>query len=123
VLKEGEREFLGPPEILNSTRELQPGRYVIDVNRTRRNVTVEAGKKTVLLTGDLVVESQRKDIIWVPKQGEETRLASNPPVTNTGVALFPGSYTVYINRGEAAIDLPRLAEAEVKAGKTTVVQE
>jgi hypothetical protein len=122
VLPDGQRDFLGPPELLNSTRKLPPGTYVVDVNRTRRKVKIEAGKQTVLRTGDLRVESKRKGAFWVPKQGTETRLASNPPVVNSRVALFPGTYTVYINVG-AGVDLKKLAEAEVKAGKTTVVKE
>src|SRR5262245_65222846 len=49
---------VGPsvPPLLNSTVELPPGTYQILVNKTERKVTVEAGKKVVLLTGTLVVE-------------------------------------------------------------------
>ena len=122
VRQDGKRDFMGPPELLNSTLELAPGTYVIDVNRTQRKVTIEAGKKTILLTGDLVVESKREGTFWVPKQGKETRLASNPPVVNSRVALFPGTYTVYINVG-AGVDIKSLGAAEVKAGKKTVVKE
>jgi hypothetical protein len=122
VLPEGKKEFLGQPEILNGTRELAPGTYMIDVNRTRRTVKVEAGKKTVLLTGDLVVESKREGTIWSPRQEKEFKYASNPPVVNTRLALFAGTYEVYINVGNT-INLKEFGKAEVKAGAKTVFKE
>ena len=122
VIPEGKKEFLGPPEILDGTRELAPGTYVIDVNRTRRKVKVEAGKKTVLLTGDLVVESKREGTIWSPKQEKELKYMSNPPVVNSRIALFPGTYEVYINVGET-INLKEFGKAVVKAGEKTVFKE
>jgi hypothetical protein len=122
VLKDGEREFIGPPNLLGGTLELAPGDYVVDVNRTLRKVKIEAGKKTVLLTGDLAVESKRAGAFWIPKQGKETRLASNPPTVNTRIALFPGKYSLYLNVG-AGVDLKSLGMAEVKAGQKTVVKE
>ncbi|MEX2142781.1 MAG: hypothetical protein WD894_26230 [Pirellulales bacterium] len=122
VLQGGKRAFKGSEPLLDSTLDLPPGAYVVVVNRTERKVNVEAGKKTILLTGDLVVESKRKGTFWVPKQGKETRLASTPPIVNRRVALFPGKYNAYINVGPGT-DLKNLGAVEVKAGKTTVVKE
>src|SRR5262245_18664453 len=56
ILQNGKRAVKGNPPILNNTAELAPGVYVVEVNKTQRTVTIEAGKKTVLLTGELVVE-------------------------------------------------------------------
>jgi hypothetical protein len=122
VLQNGKRAFKGPEPLLNSTLELAPGAYVVVVNRTQRKVNIEARKKTILLTGDLSVESKREGTFWVPKQGKETRLASNPPIVNRSVALFPGTYNAYINVG-AGTDVKNLGAAEVKPGKKTVVKE
>jgi hypothetical protein len=121
VFKNGKNVFSNP-ELLNGRRELAPGAYVVVVNRTERKVTIEAGKLTILLTGDLMVESKRDGHYWIPKQGKETKLASNPPVVNTRVALFPGTYSVHVQtlvQGE----LRNLGMVEVKAGKKTVVKE
>src|SRR5262245_28092431 len=51
VLQNGKRAYSGNPKLLNSTVELAPGTYDVDVNRTRRKVTIDAGKKTILQTG------------------------------------------------------------------------
>jgi hypothetical protein len=122
VLRDGKRAFDGNPKLLNGTLKLAPGAYVVVVNRTERKVNIEAGKKTILWTGDLIVESKREVNFWVPKQGKETRLAANPPLVNSSVALFPGTYTVYLDLG-VGLDPKNLGEAEVKAGKKTVVKE
>src|SRR5262245_22772909 len=58
VLQNGKRAFSGNPRLLNGTLELAPGAYVVDVNRTQRKVIIEAGKKAILWTGELVVEGQ-----------------------------------------------------------------
>ncbi len=124
VLQNGKSVTDGNPTLLDGKLEVAPGTYVVEVNRTRRTVTVEAGKMTVLWTGDLMVESQRKGKYWLPKQGKETRLASNPPIVNARVALFPGTYAVYVQaEAGAPVDLKGLVTAYVKAGKKTVVKE
>ena len=118
VLKDGKRAFPGGPKLLNSTVELAPGAYVVEVNRTRRKVTVEAGKKAVLWTGELVVEGKGADW-YAPYQGKERKLASNPPVLNRPTALFPGTYSVLVRVG--AKD-KKLGEARVRAGLKTVLK-
>jgi len=68
VLKDDKRAISGNPPLLGSTVELAPGAYVVEVNRTRRKVTIETGKKTILWTGELVVEGKGAD--WcIPYQG------------------------------------------------------
>lgn len=121
VLRDG-KALGGNPKLLNGTLKLEPGAYVIVVNRTERKVNIDAGKKTILWTGDLFVESKREVNFWIPKQGKETRLAANPPLVNRSVALFPGTYTVYLDLG-VGFEPKNLGEAEVKAGKKTVVKE
>jgi hypothetical protein len=51
VLRDGKGILAAAQPLLNSTVELAPATYVVDVNRTQRKVTIEAGKKTILLTG------------------------------------------------------------------------
>src|SRR5689334_1231368 len=58
VLRDGKQAVPGNP-LLGSTVELAPGSYIVSVNRTQRKVTIRAGKKTVLLTGELVVEARK----------------------------------------------------------------
>jgi hypothetical protein len=107
---------------LNSTVELAPGTYAVRVNKTERTVTVEAGKTTTLLAGELVVQAKEGTPGWyTPFQGKEARLATNPPVLNRPIALFAGKYTVQYKEG--GVSPPQdLGEAEVKAGRTTVLK-
>lgn len=121
VLQNGKRAFAGNPRLLNNTLELAPGAYVVDVNRTQRKVTIDAGKKTILWTGDLVVEGQPPSDYWYPMQGKERRLASNPPLLNRARALFPGTYTVFVHVS-VGMDDKNLGQAEVKAGGKTVLK-
>ena len=122
VLQNGKRAFAGNPPLLNETIELAPGAYVVSVNRTERKVTIEAGKKTVLLTGELVVEAKKGTPGWyTPYQGEEAKVTAAPPLLNSPLALFPGKYTVFYRAGGGG-NAENLGEAEVKAGRKTVLK-
>jgi hypothetical protein len=119
VLQNGKGAVAGAPPKLNSTVELVPGAYVVSVNRTERKVTVEAGNKTVLLTGELVVEEAAgSGDFYAPYQGKECKLAGVQPVVNTPTALFAGKYTVKLFADKTR----DLWEAEVTAGKRTVLK-
>src|SRR5439155_15007054 len=119
VLQNGKRAFAGNPKLLNSTLELAPGAYVVDVNRTQRKVTIEVGKKTILWTGELVVKGKPAGAYWWPMQGKKRMLVSNPPVINKARALFPGTYTVFVHVS-VDTDNKNLGKAEVTAGRKTV---
>jgi hypothetical protein len=121
VLKDGERAFAGNPQLLGGAVEVPPGTYVVDVNRTQRSVTVEAGEKTILWTGDLVVRGEPETAYWYPVQGEERRVSANPPLLNTARALFPGTYTVFVHTSVGVPDHD-LGAAEVEAGETTALE-
>lgn len=120
VLRDGKRAFDGNPKLLNTTLELAPGTYVVDVNRTQREVTIEPGKKAILWTGELVVEGEPSHAYWYPMQGNERRLSSHPALLNSARALFPGTYTVFVYESITTGD-ERLGDAEVKAGQKTVL--
>ena len=120
VLRDGKRAFDGNPKLLNSTLELDPGTYVVDVNRTQREVTIEAGRKAILWTGELVVEGEPSHAFWYPMQGTERRLSSNPSLLNSARALVAGTYTVFVYESVTTGD-QRLGDAEVKAGQKTVL--
>jgi hypothetical protein len=121
VLKNGKRAFTGNPKLLNNTVELAPGTYLVDVNRTQRKVTIEAGKKTILWTGELLVEGDLATAFWYPMQGKERRLSANPPLLNKSRALFPGTYTVFVHVS-AGMDDKNLGDTVVKAGQKTVLR-
>ncbi|HEY8504497.1 MAG TPA: hypothetical protein VIL46_07935 [Gemmataceae bacterium] len=121
VLRDGKPAYPGSPPLLNNTLELAPGTYVVDVNRTRRGVTIEAGRKTVLRTGELVVEGAPATAYWYPVRGKERKLASNPPLLNRGRALFPGTYTVFVHVDVTTGD-KNLGTASVKPGRRTVLK-
>lgn len=121
VLKGGKRAFAGNPKLLGNSIDLAPGEYVVEVNRTKRTVTVEAGKKIVLQTGEIVVEGKPAGAYWYPLEGKERRLAGNPPVLNRARAFFPGKYTVLVHVGVGMEDA-NLGTAEVKPGMKTVLK-
>lgn len=121
VLQAGQRAVPGNPPRLNNTLELPPGTYEVDVNRTRRTVTLAAGEETVLWTGELMVEGEPDTAFWYPMQGEQRKLALNPPLLNRSRALFPGTYQVFVHIGVGTPDHD-LGPAEVKPGETTVLQ-
>lgn len=121
VLQDGERAFDGNPRLLGNSVELPPGTYVVDVNRTQRTVSVEAGKKIVLRTGDLIVRGQPESAYWYPLQGEVRTLSANPPLLNRARAFFPGTYTVLVHTSVGVADR-NLGAAEVVAGRTTVLE-
>lgn len=121
VLQNGERAFEGNPKLLGGTLELPPGSYVVDVNRTRQEVTIEAGRTTVLQAGELIVEGEPATAYWYPMQGGERRLSSNPPLLNAPRALFPGSYEVFVHTSVTVPDRD-LGAAEVTAGQRTVLR-
>src|SRR5262245_64300822 len=104
--------------MLNTTRELEPGDYDVSVNKTVRKVKIEAGKKTVLVTGSLVVEGSGANW-WYPEQGGERKTVANPPLLGRPLALFSGTYAVHVhvgNRDEKLSD-----GTKVTPGKLTVL--
>ena len=112
----------GPPTPprLNSAVELPPGKYDVLVNRTKRTVTIQVGKETVLQTGTLVVEG--KGASWyAPYEGKERRVATNPPALNSPVALFPGTYSVVVRVGQQ--DRKLADDVRVTAGQKTVLKK
>jgi hypothetical protein len=121
VTQNGERVFDTNPPLLNTALELPPGRYIVDVNRTQREATVQAGKKTILWVGELIVEGEPSGAFWYPMQGKERRLSSNPPILNSSAHLFPGTYTVFVHVSVGQPDT-NLGEAEVKPGNLTVLK-
>ncbi len=122
VLRDGKRAFSGNPRLLNSTIELPPGDYVVDVNKTQRPITLEAGKKIVLWTGELEVAGEPSHAFWYPMQGSERKLSSNPPLFNRSRALFPGTYTVFVYVSVTTGD-ERLGDAEVRPAQKTVLRK
>ncbi|QDU24326.1 DUF4397 domain-containing protein [Urbifossiella limnaea] len=123
VLQDGKRVFKGEaPKLLNGTLELPPGTYVVDVNKTQRRITIEAGKKTILWTGELVVEGKPETMAWYAMK-EKVKLTSTgvEPLLNTAIPLFPGTYTVFVDTSLTGKD-KSLGEAEVKAGRRTVLK-
>ncbi len=121
VLKDGKRAFPGVEPLLNNTIKLPPGEYIVVVNDTRRKVTIEAGKKTILLPGELVVEGKPDTAFWFPTQGSDQKLAGVQPLFNKSRPLFAGTYRVFavIRSSDGVIDL---GNAEVKPGKKTVIK-
>lgn len=122
VLQNGKRAFTDNPPLLNSSIELPPGAYVVDVNRTQRQVTIERGKKSILWTGDLVVKGEPSHAFWYPMQGGERKLSSNPSLFNSPRALFPGTYKVFVYVSVTTGD-EMLEDAEVKAAKKTELEK
>lgn len=117
VLQKGKRALAGNPPRLNSTLELAPGAYLVSVNRTQRRVTIQAGKKRIVRTGELVVKGAGD--WYTPYQGKERKLVGNPPPLNRPVALFPGTYTVFVR---VKMMDKSLGKAKVGAGRKTVLK-
>jgi len=119
VVKGDKSAVPGSPKLLNSTIELEPGEYVVAVNKTERKVTVEAGKKAVLWTGEVVVEAEKgRGYFYAPFQGKEKKLDGVEPVVNRPTSLFAGTYAVKF-WGKQSKDL---GDAEVKPGQQTVMK-
>ncbi len=117
VEQNGKSAYPSAPPLLNNTLELAPGTYVVSVNYTHRKVTVAAGKKTVLWTGELVVVAGKKEKggYWAPFQDNQRKAFGGEPLINSSVSLFAGTYSV-MYWGSVRMDL---GEAEVKAGQRT----
>lgn len=122
VLKGG-KSVLGNRRLLNGTVALAPGTYAVDVNKTQRTVSIEAGKKTILWAGELVVEGQPASMAWYALQGKVKLTSSGvEPLLNKALPLFAGTYTVFVDTSLTGQDRS-LGEAEVKAGRKTVLKK
>ena len=86
-------------------------------------MTVEAGKKTILLTGELVVEAKKRTPGWyTPYQGKEAKLADAPPLLNHPIALFAGKYRVEYRKNGITSPV-KIGDADIKAGRKTVLKK
>jgi hypothetical protein len=121
VLKDGKQAYEGAPPLLNSAKMVPPGEYDVLVNKTKRTVKVEAGKKVVLLTGTLVVEGTKANF-YTPIQDKDRKIANAPPLLNEPIALFAGTYHVELNLGVKGT-VVLTDSAKVVAGKKTVLKE
>jgi hypothetical protein len=111
---------VGPtvPPKMNAVVELPPGNYDVFVNKTRRAVTIQVGKKVALTTGTLVVEG--KGSFYTPYEGNEPRVAKVQPAMGAPIALFPGTYSVVVRVGTRN---ERLTDnAKITAGQKTVLR-
>jgi hypothetical protein len=90
------KAYGGNPPLLGETIELEPGEYVVDLNKTTRTVTLGAGKKVVLASGSVLVTKKGAGF-WFPMQGDENRYATNPPNSGAAISLFPGTFDIYVN--------------------------
>ena len=121
VLKGG-KSVLVNRRLLNGTVELAPGAYEVDVNKTQRKVSIEAGKKTILWTGELVVEGRPATMAWYAMRGKVVLTNSVEPLLNDAIPLFPGTYSVFVDTSLTGKDMS-LGDAEVKAGRKTVLKK
>jgi hypothetical protein len=117
VQQNGKRPFPNAPPLLNSTLEIAPGIYEVNVNHTHRKVTIAAGKKTVLWTGELMVVDGKKEKggFYAPFQGDQKKVTTAEPLVNSSTPLFAGKYSVMFWGSVRK----NLGEAEVKAGQLT----
>lgn len=120
ITRDGKKAGPLTPPKLNASFELAPGTYEVSVNRTKRTVKIQAGKKTILQTGTLVVESKEGNW-YAPYEGKERRVADAPPKMNAPIALFPGKYSVVVHVGDK--DEKLADDANVEAGKKTVLKK
>ena len=84
-------------------------------------MTIEAGRQTILRTGDLIVEGEPAGAMWYPIQDGEQKLVSNPPILNSEVALFGGLYEVTVYEG-VGVPIDTVGVAEVIPGRITTIQ-
>ena len=109
-------------KLLNSTMELKPGAYVVEVNKTQRKVDVNAGEKVVLWTGELVVEGKPETMAWYAMDGKVKLQAAAEPLLNKAIALFPGSYAVFVDTSLTGPDMS-LGTAKIIAGRKLVLKK
>jgi hypothetical protein len=121
VFKDGKLAYEGNPKLLNSSVELAPGEYMVDVNRTQRPVTIEAGKKTIIWTGELLVDGGPSGAYWYPMEGTERRVTSNPPLVGSPLPLFAGTYVPFVHVTVSKADT-NLGPATVTAGRRTTLK-
>jgi hypothetical protein len=119
VSRNGNNAIPSAPPLLNSTVALVPGEYLVNVNHTLRKVIITLGKKTILWTGEVVVEGGRgSGDFYAPFQGKEKKLTSAEALVNHPTSLFAGKYTVMLWEFPGS----KTFDAEVKAGKRTVIK-
>ena len=121
VLQGERRAYSGAPPMLGGTVELTPGSYELDVNHTRRTVTIEAGHKLIVRTGDILVTGEPEGAYWYPMQGTERRITSNPSTLNAQRAFFAGDFEVFVNEG-VGVPVQDLGVVQVLPGRVTTVQ-
>jgi hypothetical protein len=117
VLQDGSA-LPGNPPLLGSSVEVLPGTYVVRLNGTEREVTIEAGRRTIVRSGDLLVEGD--GAMWWPVQGGDRKVASNPPILGSFVALFAGDYQVIVYEGVGSTE-DTIGVAQVLPGRVTTV--
>ena len=107
----GQRELTGYIAT-NSTAELLPGTYTVELNGTRDQVTVAAGKQAEVVAGSLRVAGTGKERYHVLDATGQRELTGYI-ATNSTAELLPGTYVVKVG--------DRSMTARVHAGQQTNV--
>jgi hypothetical protein len=97
----GEKVLSGEPT--NDETELLPGTYLVDLHGVRQTVTVQAGRKTVVEAGSVVVSGTGADWYKVYEATGEKVLADKP--TKSETELLPGTYVVKLGERKFTVQV------------------
>jgi hypothetical protein len=101
----------------NQTAPVKPGDYKVTLNKSPHTVSVRAKTLTKCSAGDVLV-SGGVDQYYYVLDSTGTQLASKK--IGGGVALFPGTYRVQVNKTTADAEVKPGAVTELKPGIVTV---
>jgi hypothetical protein len=78
----------------NTSVELPPGSYILDLNNTTQPITVRAGQSSTVTAGTAMVAGTGKDRYFARDVAGKSLTNAD---TNTPIELFPGNYIVELN--------------------------
>ncbi len=104
------------------TRELlplAPGHYIVDVNGSRRAVTLGAGQQVSVPTGSVVVSASEGVDYTVSTEQSDGYLAWR--MVNTPIELLPGAYVAAINGSRRSVTIGEGQRVSATVGSVIVL--
>ena len=102
----------------NSEMPLPAGAYVVALNGTRQDATIQAQATTTLASGQILVSGIGQDLYRVFNASGQDKLGFT--TTNKPFEVFPGAYVVSLNGARDTVVVEAGGQAVAEAGRIVV---
>lgn len=107
--------YSAPTQATSRDIELFAGTYSVYLNSSKQDTSVQAGKKTILISGSYTVFGAGLDYVYIYDANNQVNSYKNY-LTNREVEIFPGTYTLRVNGTSQKVTVSAAQESFLYTG-------